>query len=57
MLHSFRLRELEPEDFLVKERGVCSCRVIGILQDQLLTEERVRKIDLTDETELIPGGI
>ena len=45
VLHSFRLRELEPEDFLVKERGVCSCRVIGILQDQLLTEERVRKID------------
>ena len=55
VLHSFRLRELEPEDFLVKERGVCSCRVIGILQDQLLTEERVPKIDFDRRTGIDTG--
>ena len=42
---SFHLAELQPEDFLTKKKGTCRCRVIGLIKDQLLTEERIRTLD------------
>lgn len=43
--NSFRLAPLSAEDFHIPANGVRNCRVIGLLKDQLLTEERCLSVD------------
>ncbi len=42
---SFHVKELSAADFRVDAHGKHSCRVIGLVKGELLTEERIREID------------
>lgn len=44
--HSFRLRELTSRDFEITPQG-SECRVIGVIPDQLLTDERILSVDFS----------
>lgn len=47
--HSFRMPVLSPEDFSIKHTGKHLCHVIGRLDRQLLTEDRLLLIDFDME--------
>ena len=46
---SFHMKELAGEDFRTGFSGRHSCRVIGLEEGQLLTEERIRELDFDRE--------
>lgn len=43
--NSFHIGKLSPGDFTVKASGRRNCRVIGRIENQLLTEERIESLD------------
>lgn len=46
--HSMHVRELSAQDFCFPYQGKQRCRVIGLVKDQLLTEELIREIDFDE---------
>lgn len=46
--HSMHVRELSAQDFCLPYQGKRRCRVIGLVKDQLLTEELIREIDFDE---------
>lgn len=45
--HSFHLDSLSEKDFAIKQDGTAKCRVIGLIKNQLLTEEKIEEIDFS----------
>lgn len=43
--NSFRIDELKKEDFYINENGKKTCRVIKLIENQLLTDELITEID------------
>lgn len=43
--HSFHLDPLNEKDFHIEQTGTAKCRVIGLIKNQLLTEEKIEEID------------
>ena len=46
VLDSFHLSELSADDFHIEPKGE-NCRVIGVIPGQILTEERIEKLDFS----------
>lgn len=46
---SFHMDSLSPDDFKIDAEGQKECRVIGLVENQLLTEEKILTLDFDDK--------